>query len=109
MATEDQLRHDLYAAFRNRALLYHRFFETLRAELGETRAAEVMSRAIYALGTEIVRSFARFAPADFTGLRDAFVGFVPDGGRMFAPDVTRRDAGGLDIKLPAVPAEGRLA
>jgi hypothetical protein len=68
-----------------------------------------MSRAIYARGTEIGRSFARFAPADFTGLRDAFVGFVRDGGPMFALDVTRRDAGGLDIKLPAVPAEGRLA
>ena len=103
MATEDQLRRDLYAAFRNRALLYHRFFETLRAELGEARAADVMSRAIYARGAEIGKSFARFAPADFTGLRDAFVGFVPDGGRMFAPDVTRCDAGGLDIKLQRCP------
>jgi L-2-amino-thiazoline-4-carboxylic acid hydrolase len=103
MATDDQLRHDLYAAFRNRALLYHRFFETLRVELGEARAADVMSRAIYARGAEIGKSFARFAPADFTGLRDAFVGFVPDGGRMFAPDVTRCDAGGLDITLQRCP------
>jgi predicted ArsR family transcriptional regulator len=103
MTTEEQLRRDLYAAFRNRALLYHHFFETLAAELGETRAAEVMSRAIYARGTAIGRSFARFAPADFEGLRDAFLGFVPDERRMFAPDVTRCDAGGLDIKLQRCP------
>ena len=103
MKTDEQLRGDLYAAFRNRALLYHHFFETLRAELGEARAAEIMSRAIYARGTEIGKSFARFAPADFQGLRDAFVGLVPDGGNMFAPDVTRCDAGGLDIQLRRCP------
>jgi hypothetical protein len=80
MTTEEQLRRDLYAAFRNRALLYHHLFETLRAELGDARAAEVMSRAIYARGTTIGRSFARFAPADFAGLRDAFLGFGPTSG-----------------------------
>jgi L-2-amino-thiazoline-4-carboxylic acid hydrolase len=101
--TDEQLRRDLYAAFRHRALLYYHFFETLRAELGEARSAEIMSRAIYTRGTEIGKSFARFAPADFQGLRDAFIGFVPDDGNMFAPDVTRCDAGGLDIKLRRCP------
>jgi len=45
MTTEEQLRRDLYAAFRNRALLYHHLFEALRAELGDARAAEVVPRA----------------------------------------------------------------
>ena len=92
--TDEQLRRDLYAAFRHRALLSHHFFETLRPELGEARTAEIMFRAIYARGTEIGKSVARFAPADFQGPRDAFIGFVPDDGSMFAPDVTCSDAGG---------------
>ncbi|RPH81518.1 MAG: hypothetical protein EHM88_11075, partial [Candidatus Rokuibacteriota bacterium] len=99
MTSEERLRQDLYGAFRNRALLYHHLFDTLRKELGEARAVEVMGRAIYARGTEIGKAFARYAPDDLAGLRDAFVGFVPDDGRMFAPEVTRCDAGGLDIKL----------
>ena len=34
-----------------------------------------------ARGREIGRAFARYGPADLAGLRDAFVGEVPDGGR----------------------------
>jgi len=103
VTSEERLRHDLYGAFRNRALLYHHLFDTRRKELGEARAVEVMGRAIYARGTEIGKAFARYAPDDLAGLRDAFVGFVPDDGRMFAPEVTRCDAGGLDIKLQRCP------
>lgn len=103
MTSEDRLRRDLYAAFRNRALLYRQFFDTLRRELGDERAEATLGRAIYARGTEIGQSFARFAPADLAGLRDAFVGFVPDGGAMFAPEVTRCDARGLDITLHRCP------
>ena len=103
MTSEERLRQELYGAFRNRALLYRHWFETLRQEFGEARAAEIMGRAIYARGVEIGKSFARFAPDDLAGLREAFVGFVPDEGRMFAPEVTRCDAGGLDIKLQRCP------
>ena len=103
MTNEERLRHDLYGAFRNRALLYHHMFDALRREMGEARAVEVMGRAIYARGTEIGKSFARYAPGDMAGLREAFVGFVPDEGRMFAPQVTRCDAGGLDITLQRCP------
>ena len=105
MSDERRLRDELYAAFKNRALIYRHMFETLRAEHGEARAAEIMGRAIYARGVEIGKSFARYAPKDFAGLRDAFVGFVPDDGRMFAPEVTRCDAGGLDIKLRRCPLQ----
>ncbi len=105
METDDRLRQELHAAFRNRALLYWHLFDTLRRELGEPRATELMSRAIYARGTEIGRAFARHAPGDLAGLRDAFLAFVPDGGRMFAPEVVRCDAGGLDIRLTRCPLQ----
>ncbi len=103
--SEQHLREELYAAFKNRALLYHHFFDALRREHGEARATEIMGRAIYARGTEIGRRFARYAPGDLAGLRDAFVGGVPDDGRMFAPKVTRCDAGGLDIELTRCPLQ----
>ena len=103
MTNDERLRRDLYGAFRNRALLYHHMFDALRREMGEARAVEVMGRAIYARGTEIGKHFARYAPNDLAGLRDAFLEFVPDEGRMFAPEVTRCDAAGLDITLQRCP------
>ena len=103
MTPTEQLRQELYAAFKNRALLYRQFFDELRREHGDTRAAEIMGRAIYARGVEIGKNFSRYAPADLTGLRDAFLGFVPDEGRMFDPLVMRCDDGGLDIQLRRCP------
>src|SRR5207253_9881013 len=45
----------------------------------------------------------RSGPADLAGLRDAFVGGVPDGGRMFDPHVERSDSARLDITLRRCP------
>jgi len=103
MTTEESLRRDLYASFKNRALLYRRLFDELRRELGEARATEMMQRAIYARGREIGAAFARFSPADIVGLTRAFLELVPDGGRMFEPEVGRCDAGGADIRLHRCP------
>lgn len=103
--SDDELRQALYGAFKNRALMYWHVFRELRDELGEAQASEIMGRAIYRRGTEIGRQFSRFAPKDLAGLRDAFVGGVPDEGRMFAPTVTRCDAGGLDIALMRCPLQ----
>lgn len=103
MSVEQRLRDEVYAAFKNRALLYRTIFEELRSELGEPRAAELMKRAIERRGREIGREFARYGPADLLGLKDAFLAFIPDGGRMFAPEVVRADAGGVDIKFHRCP------
>ena len=103
MSVEQRLREELYGAFKNRALLYHTIFEELRNELGEPRAAELMKRAIYRRGTEIGRHFAQHGPADVLGLANSFLAFIPDGGQMFAPEVVRADAGGVDIKFHRCP------
>ena len=103
MADDERLRGELYAAFRNRAMMYWHIFAELRRALGEQQAAGLLSRAIEARGREIGRPFARYGPADLPGLRDAFVAGIPDGGRMFAPRVDRCDADGLDIKLQRCP------
>jgi hypothetical protein len=103
MADVERLRGELYAAFKNRALMYWHVFDELRKALGESQAGTLMARAIEARGREIGRQFTRYAPADLAGLRDAFVGGVPDAGRMFAPRVERCDAAALDITLQRCP------
>ena len=103
MTDAERLRRDLYAAFKNRALMYWHVFDELRKALGEPQATALMARAIEARGREIGRQFSRYGPADLTGLRDAFVGGVPDDGRMFAPRVDRCDATALDITLQRCP------
>jgi hypothetical protein len=102
-ARVEQLRKELSGAFKNRALLYFHFFDEMRKELGPARAQEIMERAIYQRGVAIGRQFARYAPADMTGIRDAFLKFIPDGGALFAPEVQRCDAGGVDIKFHRCP------
>ena len=102
-ATEDALRDQLYGSFKNRALLYRHIFDTLRRRIGEEQAMDAMKEAIHARGAEIGRRFARFGPDDLEGLKDAFLAFIPDGGRMFDPEVRRCDADGLDIKLRRCP------
>ncbi|HUF92091.1 MAG TPA: L-2-amino-thiazoline-4-carboxylic acid hydrolase [Candidatus Limnocylindria bacterium] len=102
-AAEERLRAQLYGAFKHRALLYYRIFDEMRRALGEAQASEILSRAIYARGTEIGAAFVRHGPADLAGLREAFVAMIPDEGRMFSADVERCDAGALDITLRRCP------
>jgi hypothetical protein len=103
MADAERLRGELYAAFKNRALMYWHVFAELRRALGEPQAITLLSSAIEARGREIGTQFRRFGPSDLAGLRDAFVGGVPDEGRMFAPRVERCDATALDTQLQRCP------
>jgi hypothetical protein len=101
--SEDKLRRQLYDAFANRAHIYHLLFCQLRSELGTEKAAELMERAIYQRGAQNAARYAPFAPRDLEGLRQAFLADLPDDGAMFAPEVVRCDADGLDIKFHRCP------
>lgn len=102
--SEDQLRRELYDSFKQRAVLYYLIFDELRQELGPQQAEEVLSRAIYRRGAQVGRErFGRFAPDDLAGLKEAFLGGIPDRGRMFRPEVVRCDARELDVKFQACP------
>src|SRR6202035_852270 len=63
----------------------------------------LMSRAIYQRGAQNWAKYAAFAPGDLEGLKDAFVGNLPDDGALFAPEVVRCDAEGLDIQFHRCP------
>ena len=101
--SEEALRRQLVESFAHRARLYQLILEELRAELGPRRAEEVLGRAIYRRGAQMASHYAAFAPGDLQGLKEAFVGGLPDGGALFAPEVVRCDAGGLDIQFHRCP------
>ncbi len=100
---EKTFRDQLYDAFKHRALLYFHFFDELRKEIGEDRAAEIVKRAIYCRGTEVGHKFAKFSPGDMEGLKDAFIGGIPDNGGFFDPEIQKCDDTGLDIKFHSCP------
>jgi hypothetical protein len=102
--SEEQLRAQLYDSFKTRAMFYHSIFEELRQELGDARAEEILSRAIYRRGEERGRErYGQFGPNDLAGLKAAFLGGIPDDGKMFQPEIIRSDAQALDIKFHACP------
>jgi hypothetical protein len=102
--SEEQLRTQLYDAFKNRAIIYYLIFDELRMELGEGRAEELMGRAIYRRGQQRGQEkYAQFAPNDLAGLKAAFLGGLADEGKMFQPEVLRDDAHALDIKFHDCP------
>ena len=47
--------------------------------------------------------YGQFTPGDLAGLKTAFLDGIPDGGRMFQPEVLQSDAELLDIKFHACP------
>ena len=101
--SECNLRSQLYASFKNRAMMYWHIFKALQKEVGEQKAAEIMKRGIYNRGLEIGAQFKKFAPSDLEGLKNAFLAFIPDKGRMFDPEVRQCDAVGLEIRMRGCP------
>jgi hypothetical protein len=100
---ERKLREELVAAFKNRAILYWLIFDELRSAIGQEPARALLKRAIYRRGEQIGQRYRPFAPDDWEGLQAAFLGSIPDEGRLFAPNVVRCDDNGLDIQLESCP------
>lgn len=103
MSDDIELRRQIKEAHMGRAMVYAAFYDELCARFGAEVAEDVMKAAIYQRGLAIGQRFADHGPADIEGLRDAFLDFVPDKGRLFKPEVRRCDAHGLDIKFHACP------
>ena len=101
--SEDKLRNELQASFKNRAVLYYLIFDELRNQVGEQQAAEILKRAIYRRGEQIGQQFCQFAPDNLAGLKNAFLGIIPDEGRLFDPHVVQCDADSLVVHLETCP------
>lgn len=103
MITTEQLREQLYDAFKNRAILYYLIYDELRKEIGAEKAEAILSRAIYRRGAEKADALKAFAPANLAGLKEKFLAGINDDGRMFGPEITRDDPEALDIQFHNCP------
>jgi hypothetical protein len=103
MSDENTLRSQLWASFKNRAMVYLEVYRVLEEELGAERAAALLKKAIYRRGCEIGRQFERFGPGDLAGLKEAFLGILPDDGKVFEPEVIACDDSRLEIQLCRCP------
>jgi hypothetical protein len=101
--SEENLRTELQASFKNRAVLYYLVFDELRKELGEQHAIAILKRAIYRRGQQIGQRFSEFGPDNLAGLKEAFLRIIPDSGRLFDPHVVQCDAQSLVIHLESCP------
>jgi len=99
----DNDRRDLVAQMKNRALVYMEVYDVLAAELGEARAEELLTRAIYRRGRAMGNNFAKFGPGDLEGLRTAFLASVPGGQGIFQPKVLKSGGPELEIQLNGCP------
>ncbi|MGH8707751.1 MAG: L-2-amino-thiazoline-4-carboxylic acid hydrolase [Burkholderiales bacterium] len=99
----DQDRRDLVAQMKNRALIYKETYDVLAEELGEAKAEELLTRAIYRRGRAMGAAFSKYAPADLDGLREAFLGSVPGGADIFKPEVLKKEPAKLEIQLHGCP------
>ena len=103
MSDDQKKRRDLVNSIKARALFYYAFYKEFSAELGPEKTSEIMQRAVYKRGLEIGKQFARFAPADMEGLKDAFLDFIPDPAGTFNPVLESCSAAGIDIELTSCP------
>jgi hypothetical protein len=102
--SEAALREQLYDSFKNRAVIYYLIYDELRTSLGADRAEEILSRAVYRRGAMRGKeTLAQFGPNDMTGLKAAFLGGIPDDGRMFQPEILHDDPAALDIQFHGCP------
>ena len=101
--SEQALRQQLYAAYKNRGMMYYYIFQELRQEVGDEKAAEIMKRGIYNRGLEIGKKYAKYGPTDLEGLKNAFLTGSADRGKMFQPEILRCDQDGLDIQMRSCP------
>jgi hypothetical protein len=96
-------RKHLVGQMKNRALIYMEMYDVLAEEFGAQKAEALLAKAIYQRGRKMGAAFAKFAPADLAGLRNAFLASVPGGDAIFQPEVLKSDADSLEIQLHGCP------
>ena len=101
--SEQTLRQDLHAAINTRALINYEIFNELSTELGDEKAEEILKKAIYRFGAKVGQKFTAYAPGDFTGLKNAFIGGIPDNGTLFKPEILHCDPDGLKLEFHHCP------
>jgi predicted ArsR family transcriptional regulator len=103
----------LSGAYTMRAKFYMHMFDVLREEFGAERAVSLVGEAARRLGAEMGQKLAPHGPDDIKGLTDQFLAGIPCRESLFAPELRKCDAEGMEIQFHRCPlkdtwvAEGR--
>ncbi len=100
--SEETLRHELEASFRNRADLYRLMHAELVAELGREQGEALMVRIVEKRGREVGSGYFKERGPAALAVGEAFLAISPDHGRMYPTDVTRR-ANGIEFRVKRCP------
>ncbi len=103
MPEDAALRDELRAANANRAVLYYLIFDEMRKVVGEEQATAVMKRAIYRRGVEMSQPIKQFAPGSMRELGEYHVAHSAGGGKVFNPEVQRRDDDAFEVLNTTCP------
>jgi len=89
-------------ANRNRAIIYWHIYTTLRDELGENRAVELMKKAIYRRGLDNAKNFPQAAhEGDLNALAEKFLDRMDKELDVFSRDVLSVDEDEAKLRLNA--------
>ncbi len=100
--SEETLRQELEASFRNRADLYRLIHAELVAELGRASGEALMIRIIERRGREVGEAYFKAKGPGALAVGEAFLAVSPDQGRMYPTDVARH-ADGIDFRVKRCP------
>lgn len=100
--SEEALRQELEASFRNRADLYRLMFAELTAELGRERGEALMIRIIEKRGREVGGGYFKAKGPSALAVGEAFLAVSPDQGRMYPTDVSRQ-TNGIEFRVKRCP------
>ena len=100
--SEETLRQELEASFRNRADLYRLMYTELVAELGLERGEALMLRIVEKRGREVGSGYFKALGPSALAVGEAFLAVSPDQGRMYPTDVMRR-ADGIEFRVKRCP------
>ena len=90
-------------AYAMRANFYLHMFDVLREEFDADRAVALIGEAARRLGVQMGQKFKPHGPADIPALTEAFLAGIPCRDRLFAPELLKCDAEGMEIQFHRCP------
>lgn len=93
----------LAGAYAMRANFYLHMFDVLREEFDDERAVALIGEAARRLGEKMGQKLAPNGPDNIEGLANQFLAGIPCRQKLFAPELRKCDAEGLEIKFHHCP------
>nr|WP_321511574.1 L-2-amino-thiazoline-4-carboxylic acid hydrolase [uncultured Celeribacter sp.] len=93
----------LSGAYAMRAKFYMYMFDVLREEFGGEKAVDLIGEATFRLGEEMGQKLKSHGPANIEALTEQFLAGIPCRDHLFAPELRKCDAEGMEIQFHRCP------